>query len=435
MSAIARPSLRSGRQLRRLASLALFGLACAGAAETGADPGTLLREALEGQAKAIQTYRETAPQLDEGQARQVLERVRSSGNPRLSGLAAAFLAHPEPFVRQMAVTAIGRLGLDGADTLDRVVKALDDASALVRQSASDTLVQVRDARSWPRLIALLSSDDADRVRLVHDCLSRQCRQSLPAERAAWEAWYQARRTQEESDFNRFRQDLLSTDQGRITTAIDGLAALELMRDQATSLLLPLVQHEQPQVRLRAEQHLRQWTATVGRESLATCLDRAQGVAVAPPPAPPVEAAPAAIAEATRPAEPTKGFLDTNLGMLSVVTALSFILGVLVWFLRTPAGQVVKTATGRFVNKARKTKVVVMIEHGTERIVRPVAKPIKVISERIANQANRAARTAEVATRRFAKKLNRKPITLPDADQAQDHGSLPPPTIPPPGGTS
>jgi hypothetical protein len=352
---------------------------------------SLVKDALGGSASALITLRTAALSVDDRTAMAMLEHARATGVSRGSAVAACFVHHREAWVQRTAIITIGKLGADSPESIDLLVKVLLDPSPLVAQAAADALGDLRDARSWPPLIDLLTAKDANHVHLAYTSLQRQTRQKLPPETAAWQEWYEQRKATEQTQFGEF-QAMLRDAQGRAVTAIDGLASLQLMRDQATSILLGLVDHPDAEVREQVQRHLRQWTGTLGGESISRAVDRAQNHAIAPPPPPPPPIDLTAIAApvAHVPTVESPGFFESTYGMLLIVTVSSGILGVLLWFLRTPAGKVVQQATQHFTKRIARSRVVVMMSNGTKRIARHLPAPVKSITKRFTAQAKAAA---------------------------------------------
>jgi hypothetical protein len=360
-------------------------IAASAAEPTGGGIGSidmLVKDALAGNSGAVNTLRTAALNVDDRSAMAILDKVRATRASRSSAVAACFVRHREAWVQRTAIGTIAKLGADSPETIDLLVKTLVDGQSLVAQAAADALSDLRDARSWPALFDLLNAKDPNQVRLAHESLQRQTKQKLPAERGPWEDWYRARKADEEAQFTRYQGMLADSKSGNASTAIDGLASLQLMRDQATSVLVSLVNHPDEQVRAQVEHHLRQWTGTIGSESLAAAVDRAQDHAVAAPP-PPVTVAIAAPMEtaAIGPTVAAPGFFETTYGMLLIVTVCSAALALLLWFLRTPVGKVVQHATQQLTKRIAKSRVVVMVSNGTKRIARHIPGPVKAMTKR------------------------------------------------------
>ncbi len=367
------------------------------------DIDALVTDALTGNAGAIMTLKAAVLGYDEAQAMAVLERVRKSGVSRNSTIAAGLLRHREPWVQRTAITTIAKLGLDGRETLDLLVKAVEDPLPLVAQAAAAALGDLRDARSWPPLIALLASADPSLVRLAHESLQRQTNQTWPAEQRLWEEWFDQRRADEQSQFASYQLMLAEGSLGDPVTAVDGLASLDLLRDQATAILVTLVDHPDATVRAHVERHLRQWTGTLGGEAIGVAMERAQTRAVAPPPPPTVATiAPTVAVVATPNDHSGPGFFESTYGMVLIVTICCAGLAVLLWFLRTPAGQLVQGATNRFTKRMGRSRVVVMISNGTKRFAKHLPGPLKGMTKRIAAPAKALAGQLKEETRRMLK---------------------------------
>jgi hypothetical protein len=67
-----------------------------------------------------------------------------------------------------------------------------------------------------------------------------------------------------------------------------------------------------------------------------------------------------------------------------------VLGVLLWFLRTPAGKIVQNATQQFTKRIGRSRVVVMISNGTKRITKHIPGPVKAVTKRFMAPAKAAA---------------------------------------------
>jgi HEAT repeats len=361
----------------------------------------LVKDALDGSSGAISTLRTAALNVDDRSAMAILDKVRATRASRSSAVAACFVRHREAWVQRTAISTIAKLGADSPETIDLLVKTIVDAQPLVAQAAADALSDLRDARSWPALMDLLNAKEPNQVRLALDSLQRQTKQRLPAEHGPWEDWYRARKADEEAQFTRYQGMLADPTGGNGATAVDGLASLQLMRDQATAVLISLVDHPDAAVRTHVEHHLRQWTGTIGTESLTAAVERAQDHAVAPPSPPPaiVVAKAAPLAAVSGPTAAAPGFFETTYGMLLIVTICSTILGTLLWFLRTPAGKVVQHATQQLTKRIARTRVAVMVSNGTKRIAKHIPGPVrsmtrrftapaKVVANHLANETQR-----------------------------------------------
>lgn len=362
----------------------------------------LVTDALAGNSGAVNTLRTAALNIDDRTAMAILDKVRATRVSRSSAVAACFVQHREAWVQRTAIGTIAKLGADSPETIKLLVKTLVDAQPLVAQAAADALSDLRDARSWPALIDLLADKDPNQVRLALDSLQRQTKQKLPAERSPWEDWYRAQLADEEAQFTRFQGMLADSKIGNAATAIDGLASLQLMRDQATAVLVSLVDHADENVRAQVERHLRQWTGTIGAESLAHAVDRAQDRAVSPPPPPPsaIVAVAAPVEAVTGPTAAAPGFFETTYGMLLIVTVCSATLAVLLWFLRTPAGKVVQNATQHLTKRIVRSKVVVMMSNGTKRIARHIPGPVRAMTKRFTAPAKVVANHLANETQRM-----------------------------------
>ncbi len=304
--------------------------------EVGSGGDALWHDALAGHATAIATCRLRAASLDVPAARAVLGRLRQAGRPDLDALTAAFLAHADPYIRQEALLVLGRTGFADPATLDRILQMLDDAAPMVWRTAGETLGRLRDPRSWPALIAMLDGPDAVRTGIAADSLRQQTAQTFPADRAAWDRWYRDRLARDEADLERFRQALARPDAASRLTAIEGLAGLGLVRDRAGGLLVPLVHDADPVVSARAAGYLRQWTGSRGDEPMIRCLERARTWVVEPATPVLADAAPRPASARTAMAPKARGFLDTGLGLVSLLVLLTGVLGVTIWSLRPQA---------------------------------------------------------------------------------------------------
>ncbi len=355
--------------------------------ETQSAIDALVSDSLSGNISAIASLRIAALKLDDTKSMAILEQVRKSAAKRNSAVAACFIQHPEAWVQRTAINIIEKLGIDDKDTLNLLILSVEKAPPLVAQAAATALGNIRDPRSWSPLIDKLSLQNPPVIRLAHESLRQQTNQKFPAEYDVWNHWYQGRKTDEEAQFVRF-QRLLTESTGNNITGIDGLASLVLLRDQATSVLITLADHPNQSVRDHVERYLRQWTGTLGNESIAVAVTRAQTRAIAPPPPQPVESIAASqIAMLNLPtSQPTNGFFDTTYGILLIVTLCCAALAVLLWFLRTPVGQVVQGATQSFTRKMGRSRVVVMFSNGTKRFVNSMPSPIKAVTKRFAAPA-------------------------------------------------
>lgn len=376
----------------------------------------LVEQARSGQTTAVTDLRFALGKAKPDQLVTLLNALAQQGNPQDAQVAGWYLDHADQEVLIAAITATGRLGIDSPTTVDHLARLLTHPLPLIQDVTLSSIAQLHDDRCLPRLIPLLDAGEPALARKAYSILQQQTGEKLPAERAAWQGWYDARAGDENARYEQCLKELATQEPRRMVEAIHGLAGLVTLRSRALAAMAPLAQHADAGVRSTVDAYLHQLTGTPADQPVTACLQRIH-VTVSAAAAPP-EPEPAAALATIQPPSYMRGFLDTWKGMFTIVAVLCFSLVATVFFLRTPAGQAVKHATGRFVNKARNTKVVVMIEEGTRRMVRPVAKPIKAITRRISNDANRAMRKVEVATRRMVRGNGKNAPT-----SSSDHAAL------------
>jgi HEAT repeats len=363
----------------------------------------LVTDALAGNVGAIGTLRTSGLEADDRQALAILKRVRGSGAGRNSAIAACFVRHHEAWVQRTAIDTIAALGIDSRETLDLIGYSLEDHSPMVAQAAATALSHLRDPRSWSRLINILGAKDPEMIRLAHESLQLQTNQSFPPDQSVWDSWLKKRLTEEEEQFSHFQRMVNDPANGNLVTAVDGLASLILLRDQASSILITLAHHADSVVRAHVERHLRQWTGTPGGDSLDVAVERAQSNAIAPPPLTPLASPAIAVVEATpQLSVSTPGFFESTYGMLLIVTIGSAALATLLWFLRTPAGAVVQNATKRFTKKIANSRVAVTISNGTKRFAKKLPAPVKVITKRFTAPAKTLTNRLATETSRMLK---------------------------------
>jgi hypothetical protein len=104
---------------------------------------------------------------------------------------------------------------------------------MVAQAAATALSHLRDPRSWSRLIDLLGAKDPAVARRAHESLKLQTSQSFPPDQSTWDTWFKKRLAEEEEQFTHFQRMVSDTSSGNVVTAVDGLASLVLLRDQAS----------------------------------------------------------------------------------------------------------------------------------------------------------------------------------------------------------
>ena len=372
-----------------------------------AELDSLVTEAMSGNAGAIVDLRAASLESDDRQALAILTRVRGSNSGRNSAIAACFVRHREAWVQRAAIDAIAVLGLDSRETLDLLGELIEDPSPMVAQAAATALSHLRDPRSWSRLIDLLGAKDPAVARRAHESLKLQTSQSFPPDQSTWDTWFKKRLAEEEEQFTHFQRMVSDTSSGNVVTAVDGLASLVLLRDQASAILVTLARHSDSVVRAHVERHLHQWTGTPGGTSLDVAVDLAQSRAVAPPPLAPLITAPATVIETTQVLSVlSPGFFESTYGMLLMVTIGSAFLASLLWFLRTPAGAVVQNATKRFTKKIAGSRVAVTISDGTKRFAKKLPTPVKSITNRFTAPAKVLTKHLVTETQRMIKPTTR-----------------------------
>ncbi len=367
------------------------------------DLNNLVTEALAGNAGSTSALRTAGLEADDRQALAILKRVRGSGAGRNSAIAACFIRHREAWVQRAAIDAIAALGLDSRETLDLLGKLIEDPSPMVAQAAAAALSHLRDPRSWSRLIDLLGAKEPEIIRRAHESLQLQTNQSFPPDQGIWDSWLKKRLAEEEEQFTHFQSMVSDTSSGNLVTAVDGLASLVLLRDQASAILITLAHHSDSTVRAHVERYLRQWTGTPGGDSLNVAVDRAQSSANASPPLAPLVTPTIAVVETTpQLSVSTPEFFESTYGMLLIVTIGSAALATLLWFLRTPAGAVVQNATKRFTKKIAHSRVAVTISHGTKQFAKKIPAPVKVITKRFTAPAKSLTNRLATETSRMLK---------------------------------
>lgn len=364
----------------------------------------LVTEALAGNTRAIATLRMAGLEVVDRQAIAILARVRGSGAGRNSAIAACFVGHREAWVQRTAIDTIAALGLDSHETLNLVIKSLEDSSPMVAQAAAAALSQLRDPRSWSRLIELLGAKEPQSLRLAHESLQCQTNQSFSPDQGLWETWLIQRIAEEEAEFSRYQIMLSDTTNGNnIVTAVDGLASLIMMRDQASAVLISLAHHSDSTVSAHVERHLRQWTGTPGGDSLDVAIDRAQTRAITPPLSVHLATVNVAAAEVTpQLSVSAPGFFERTYGLLLIVTIGSAALATLLWFLRTPTGAVIQSTTKRFTKKIANSRMAVTISNGTKRFTKKLPAPVKAITKRFTAPAKILTNRLTTETQRMLK---------------------------------
>jgi hypothetical protein len=364
--------------------------ACLIAGEIAPPADALLDKALGGDTNAASVWTQQVPHLDEVQARRAIDAIRATASRQHHDLLIGLIQHPEPWVRRRALETLAALGSDGSNRVEQVLARLDDPTPLVREAAASTLVAWNDASVWPDLINRLNDSDPEKIRLAHTALQQQSHQSLPPNRQAWEDWMQTRTDQETALFAHFQSSLTSGSGSNAATAINGLASLDLMRKQTTSVLLGLVNDPNPQISSLAERYLRQWTGCDGAVPLDLCLQRARSQAVEPPALRIATPAKATNSPLPRPSPP----LSSTMRTLILVTILAGILTALVWFLRTPAGRKTKLVTRRYIRPPGAQTAMHAIRTGTRRFTKPidVNKAAKDVVKDVAKGTQRIVRS-------------------------------------------
>lgn len=329
----------------------------------------------------------------------LLHHLARQGKAQDAVIAGWFLDHLDQDVQIAAIVAVGKLGIDSPATVDRLTKLLGHPLPLIRDVTLSAVADLHDDRCLPGLIALLNPSEPALASKALAILRTQTGEKLPADHAAWQNWYTKRADDEQTRYTHALADLATQEPRRMVDGIHSLAGLVTLRSRALAAMAPLAQHPDAMVRTTVDAYLHQLTRTPADQPVSVCLERIQ--IVVPPNAAPPEPAQVAVAA---PAGPSymRGFLDTWQGLFAILASLSLGLGAMVFFLRTPAGQAVQDATRRFARKTGAVKVVVMIEEGTRRLVKPLAKPIKSVTRRITSDANRAMRKVELTTRRVAR---------------------------------
>jgi hypothetical protein len=158
-----------------------------------------------------------------------------------------------------------------------------------------------------------------------------------------------------------RTDLADQDVMRVQAAVVRLGRLRTVADESLALAKPLMRHPDPGVQSAATKLV---ASLVGNLRAIEEMPSSDSVLLTAPVPVVVPSAPA-----------QRGFLDTGSGLITGVGVLVGLLAAVVYFLRTPDGQMVRESTVRFVKRAA-----------------------------AASGATRAFRKAKVGTTRLAKSL-------------------------------
>lgn len=99
----------------------------------------------------------------------------------------------DPGVRVHVAAALGALG--DADAVPFLLKGLNDRMALVRIRSAYALARIGDQRGIPGLINALDDTSVDVSKAAHKSLKRMTGQKFERRRAAWEPYWESRKSQ------------------------------------------------------------------------------------------------------------------------------------------------------------------------------------------------------------------------------------------------
>lgn len=360
-----------------------------------------------GQVFALADLRTSLRTLPNAQALGFLHRCQEKKNRTLIPLVGELLASNETGVVIKALETLTLLGVSEREQADRVVALIADKQPMVCLAAMQAAASLGTEEAIAPMITVLAGNDSVMAATAHQSLLKISRQSFTAEANIWREWHETAMRSAAETLPRLEAQLRSPEVRTVLQAMYGLLALPLAKERVAAALLPLRQHRDQDVRRLAESGLTRLTSTDSGTAMTRLVVATDGasqrlpfpIALAKPTEEPAAVIIPAALDIRQP-----NFFDTWMGLVSVMGVTSGALALIILFLRTPAGQVVQQVSGRFARKAGLPKIVVMIEDGTRRLIRPMREATR----RFAVKADRGLRKAEIATRRVARKAGSGP---------------------------
>lgn len=204
----------------------------------------------------------------------IIARIGAGDGRRGGDILAGGFADGDVRVAVASAHAFARLDDTDPGRLALLRAALDDPRAPVRSAAIAAVGALRDDRALPALIDLLDTPvGADAHRALEN-LAPQL--DLPAERAAWRAWYDQQRELVGPQLDRLRELSETSDPAVVLSAVHELLFLRVAPSEVAGILEPLATHPDAGIATLARAALGTSPSPVARRALARLAAESDG---------------------------------------------------------------------------------------------------------------------------------------------------------------
>jgi HEAT repeat protein len=165
-------------------------------------------------------------------------------------------ARSSPWLAQQAVALVPRIGSSGDPALDHpfaawLAESLDPARPEWTRAALRAIGVLDDGSQIPVLLAQLEAPQASSREAALAALQQISAQRLGASIEAWHEWYAREKDWMSAGREEAQQAFGEGSPARIAAALGAYGERRLFRDQLAADLLPLLEHENPALRIMA----------------------------------------------------------------------------------------------------------------------------------------------------------------------------------------
>ena len=199
------------------------------------------------------------------QRAKIIAGIGTNAERQHADLVGEALSDADGRVAAAAATALAALGDSDPARLEHLRGALDDQRPEVRSAAIAAIGTLRDDRAMPHLIALLDGPARGEAERVLTAFAPDL--GLPAQRSAWQVWYDQQRAQIEPQLDQLRDRTASTDPTVVLAAVHELLFLRVAPSDVADILAPLGDHPHADIATLARAALKTSPSPVARQSL------------------------------------------------------------------------------------------------------------------------------------------------------------------------
>jgi HEAT repeat protein len=211
---------------------------------------------------------------DPGQKIQLIRVLELLKENAFIPLLISLLNDPDARVKKCAVRALGEINKRAEDIVDNLTPLLRSEDDDLVKQVCITLGKIKDPACVPDLIETLKMKEENGavISTAVWALRKISGLGFPPNPDRWERWWISESRKFEQRFEILQSQLQSENDSDVIAAIKELGSLLLWRDEVAESLIPLLWHDNPQVRLKTCDALRSLNSSIAIEDLITCLE-------------------------------------------------------------------------------------------------------------------------------------------------------------------